>query len=144
MNYINSSVCHWFVFCEAFYLYRLLRARACKDHVRWYIAIGWSKFRQARLTRRKEQIVIVVAPLILTLFTYAARFTFQNDWDTCWFEPSIYDWILHGPNILLQIVRRTRLIGAVQCYHVDEFSVHEESSRRSTVQTSTYPNRFER
>ena len=43
MNYINSSVAHWFVFCEALYLYRLLRSKVNKDHVRWYILIGWCK-----------------------------------------------------------------------------------------------------
>jgi len=43
MNYINSSVSHWFVFCEALYLYRLLRAKAYKDEVRWYILTGWRK-----------------------------------------------------------------------------------------------------
>lgn len=43
MNYINSSVSHWFVFCEALYLYRLLRTKIFKDHVRKYILIGWCK-----------------------------------------------------------------------------------------------------
>lgn len=45
MNYINSSASHWFVFCEALYLFRLLRAKAYKDRVRWYILTGWRKFR---------------------------------------------------------------------------------------------------
>jgi len=45
MNYINSSVSHWFVFCEALYLFRLLRAKAYKDRVRWYILTGWCKLR---------------------------------------------------------------------------------------------------
>lgn len=44
MNYINSSVLHWFVFCEALYLFRLLRAKAYKDRVRWYILTGWCKY----------------------------------------------------------------------------------------------------
>lgn len=44
MNYINSSVSHWFVFCEALYLFRLLRAKAYKDRVRWYILTGWCKY----------------------------------------------------------------------------------------------------
>jgi len=43
MNYINSSVSHWFVFCEALYLYRLLRGKAYKDRVYWYILTGWCK-----------------------------------------------------------------------------------------------------
>ncbi len=43
MNYINNGASHWFVFCEAFYLYRLLSANAYKDQVQWYIIIGWSK-----------------------------------------------------------------------------------------------------
>ena len=43
MNYINSSVKHWFVFCEALYLYRLLRARRYFHQVRWYILTGWCK-----------------------------------------------------------------------------------------------------
>jgi hypothetical protein len=43
MNYINTSVSHWFVFCEALYLFRLLRAKAYKDRVRWYILTGWRK-----------------------------------------------------------------------------------------------------
>ncbi|CAF3345037.1 unnamed protein product [Rotaria socialis] len=85
MNYINSSVSHWFVFCEAFYLFRLLRAKAYKDRVRWYILIGW------------------LAPLILTMVTYTTRYMKKTDFHTCWFEPSTYDWILHGPNVILQI-----------------------------------------
>ncbi|CAF4123352.1 unnamed protein product [Rotaria sp. Silwood2] len=85
MNYINSSVSHWFVFCEAFYLFRLLRAKAYKDRVRWYILTGW------------------LAPLILTIHTYTTRYLKRTDLHTCWFEPSTYDWILHGPNVILQI-----------------------------------------
>ncbi|CAF1041975.1 unnamed protein product [Rotaria sordida] len=85
MNYINSSVSHWFVFCEAFYLFRLLRAKAYKDRVRWYILTGW------------------LAPLILTILTYTTRYMKKTDLHTCWFEPSTYDWILHGPNVILQI-----------------------------------------
>ena len=45
MNYVNSSVSHWFVFCEAFYLYRLLQVQAYRDEVRWYILAGWRKSR---------------------------------------------------------------------------------------------------
>ena len=41
MNYINSSVAHWFVFCEAVYLFRLLRGTNAKDQVQIYIFIGW-------------------------------------------------------------------------------------------------------
>jgi hypothetical protein len=44
MNYINTSVSHWFVFCEALYLFRLLRAKAYKDRVRWYILTGWCEY----------------------------------------------------------------------------------------------------
>jgi len=43
MNYINSSVSHWFVFCEALYLYRLLRENVRKEYVRGYIITGWGK-----------------------------------------------------------------------------------------------------
>ncbi|CAF0872376.1 unnamed protein product [Adineta ricciae] len=85
MNYINTSVSHWFVFCEALYLFRLLRAKAYKDRVRWYILTGW------------------LAPLILTIVTYTTRYKTKTNLVTCWFEPSTYDWILHGPNIILQI-----------------------------------------
>ncbi|CAF0800724.1 unnamed protein product [Adineta ricciae] len=85
MNYINSSVSHWFVFCEALYLYRLLRAKAYRDRVHWYILTGWS-------------------PLYLTIITYITRAVMRQDLYTCWFEPSIYDWILHGPNVVLQII----------------------------------------
>ncbi|CAF0752214.1 unnamed protein product [Adineta steineri] len=86
MNYISSSVAHWFVFCEALYLYRLLRAKPRKDQVRWYILTGW------------------LAPLYLTTSTYVIRWILKTDLYTCWFEPSIYDWILHGPNVVLQIL----------------------------------------
>ncbi|CAF1315023.1 unnamed protein product [Adineta steineri] len=85
MNYINTSVSHWFVFCEALYLFRLLRAKAYKDRVRWYILTGW------------------LAPLILTIVTYTTRYLKKTHFYTCWFEPSSLDWILHGPNIILQI-----------------------------------------
>ncbi|UJR28308.1 hypothetical protein I4U23_009553 [Adineta vaga] len=86
MNYINSSVSHWFVFCEALYFYRLLRAKAYRDSVYWYILTGW------------------LAPLYLTIITYITRVILRTDPYTCWFEPSIYDWILHGPNVILQIL----------------------------------------
>ncbi|CAF3965248.1 unnamed protein product [Rotaria sp. Silwood2] len=86
MNYINNSVSHWSVFCEALYLCRLLRASACKDKIRWYILMGWS------------------APLCLIIITYTTRFILKTDLYTCWFEPSIYDWIIHGPNMILQIL----------------------------------------
>ena len=46
-----------------------------------------------------------MAPLHLTIITYTTRFFKKTDLHTCWFEPSIYDWILHGPNVVLQIVR---------------------------------------
>ncbi|CAF0817501.1 unnamed protein product [Rotaria sp. Silwood1] len=85
-NYINSSVSHWFVFCEALYLYRLLRAKACKDKIRWYLLMGW------------------LTPLCLTILTYTTRFILKKHLYTCWFEPSIYDWIIHGPNMILQIL----------------------------------------
>ncbi|CAF3729645.1 unnamed protein product [Rotaria sordida] len=86
INYINSSVSHWFVFCEALYLYRLLRAKVYKDKIRWYILMGW------------------LVPLFLTIITYTTRYMLKKDLYTCWFEPSIYDWILHGPNMILQIL----------------------------------------
>jgi hypothetical protein len=51
------------------------------------------------------KIILVVAPLILTILTYTTRYMKKTDLYTCWFEPSSYDWILHGPNVILQIVR---------------------------------------
>ncbi|CAF1586931.1 unnamed protein product, partial [Didymodactylos carnosus] len=64
MNYINSSAAHWLVFCEALYLFRLLRAKAYKDRVRWYIMVGW------------------LAPLVLTVVTYTSRYLTKTDFDS--------------------------------------------------------------
>lgn len=47
-----------------------------------------------------------MAPLTLTIITYTTRYILKKDLYSCWFEPSIYDWILHGPNVILQIVIR--------------------------------------
>lgn len=46
----------------------------------------------------------LVVPLILTSITYTTRYLVKKDLHTCWFEPSIYDWIFHGPNVVLQLV----------------------------------------
>ncbi len=51
-------------------------------------------------------LIFIVVPLYLTIITFATRFILKKDLYSCWFEPSIYDWILHGPNIILQIVIR--------------------------------------
>ena len=107
MNYINSSASHWFVFCEALYLFRLLRAKAYKDRVRWYILTGWRKFRFDFLVIWTiSSFLFQVAPLILTLVTYATRYRLKTNLYTCWFEPSHLDWILHGPNVILQLVKQ--------------------------------------
>ena len=50
-------------------------------------------------------IIFIGIPLILTTLTYIIRYIKKTDLHTCWFEASIYDWILHGPNIILQMVR---------------------------------------
>ncbi|CAF1257690.1 unnamed protein product [Rotaria magnacalcarata] len=127
INYISSSVVHWFVFCEALYLYRLLRAKASKDQIRWYIITGW------------------LAPLCLTIITYTTRFLLKKDLHSCWFEPSIYDWILHGPNVILQILNF--LIFAYVCillvrklnktYQTATFSEHRRFAKYSRLARST-------
>ncbi len=104
MNYINSGVSHWFVFCEALYLYRLLRANTFEDQVRWYILTGWCKSFDERFSSNLILMRFTVAPLCLTIITYTTRFILKTDLYTCWFEPSAYDWILHGPNVILQLV----------------------------------------
>ena len=47
-----------------------------------------------------------MAPLYLITITYTTRYLLKKDLETCWFEPSFYEWIIHGPNVVLQIVSR--------------------------------------
>jgi len=49
--------------------------------------------------KKNNQIVILAIPLMLTVITYVTRYLTKTDLHTCWFEPSTYDWLLHGPNV---------------------------------------------
>lgn len=62
--------------------------------------------RDRSLSSTDVRCFLVGIPLLLTVVTYTIRFIVKQDLRTCWFEPSIYDWILHSPNLLLQFVIR--------------------------------------
>lgn len=62
-----------------------------------------------------------MAPFVLTAVTYTTRYMKKTDLYTCWFEPSTYDWILHGPNVILQIVSLQRPINYIRYYVICPF-----------------------
>lgn len=73
------------------------------------VSIRWKCFVSLKLNLARKSIsafLFPVAPLVLTVITYTVRYESKTNLQTCWFEPSTYDWILHGPNIILQLVNR--------------------------------------
>jgi hypothetical protein len=64
--------------------------------------------RKKTIFSKSNRFEFLVVPLHLTIITYTTRYVLKKDLYTCWFEPSMYDWIIHGPNVVLQIVIRKR------------------------------------